>query len=112
MRRRLVAGALGLAAITGLAFGGAALAQGGSGRPGALDDGAELLPQAKITLARALAAARTAANGSVGEVDLEHFGGRLVFNVDVGSADVKVDAGDGTVLGAVQDGEGESGADD
>ena len=112
MRRRLVAGALGLAAVTGLAFGGAALAGGDGGRPGALDDGADLLPQAKITLAGAVTAARTAANGPVGEVDLERYDGRLVFNVDVGSADVKVDAVDGTVLGSVHDDEGESGADD
>jgi uncharacterized membrane protein YkoI len=71
--------------------------------PGTLDDGKELLPQAKIGLAQAIAAAQGAASGDVGEVDLEHFHGRLVFNVDVGNRDVKVDATDGTVLAAVSD---------
>ena len=37
------------------------------------------------------------------EVDLEHYDGRLVFNVDVGSSDVKVDAVTGDVLATPHD---------
>lgn len=70
---------------------------------GTLDDGKDLLPQAGITLEQAVAAAQGAASGPVGEVDLEHWQGKLVFNVDVGDKDVKVDASDGTVLGAESD---------
>jgi uncharacterized membrane protein YkoI len=70
---------------------------------GTLDDGEELLPQASISLERAVAAAQGAASGSLGEVDLEFFAGALVFNVDVGDKDVNVDAATGDVLGVVAD---------
>jgi len=70
---------------------------------GTLDDGEELLPQAEITLAQPVEVAQTAASGPVGEVDLEYDDGRLVFNVDIGDRDVKVDAADGRVLAAVAD---------
>jgi uncharacterized membrane protein YkoI len=70
---------------------------------GKLDDGENLLPQASITIEQAIAAAQTAADGDVGEVDLEYHDGKLVFNVDVGSHDVKVDAATGTVLGSGED---------
>jgi uncharacterized membrane protein YkoI len=66
-------------------------------RPGSLDDGKDLLPQTKISLAQAVAAAQKAAGGQVGQVDLERLGGRVVYSVDVGSREVRVDAGDGTV---------------
>lgn len=68
-----------------------------------LDDGADLLPQAKITEAQAIRAAQTAASGPLNEVDLEGYQGHLVFNVDVGSHDVKVDASSGDVLAAPVD---------
>jgi uncharacterized membrane protein YkoI len=68
-----------------------------------LDDGKDLLPQAGITEAQAIAAARTAASGALDEVDLEHADGRLVFNVDVGDRDVKVDAADGHVVSVDRD---------
>ena len=71
--------------------------------PGTLDDGKELLPKAKITIDQAVAAARTAATGDIGEIDLEHYQGRLVFKVDVGNHDVKVDAETGEVLGSGAD---------
>lgn len=84
---------------------GSAAASGGAGgesevrvAPGQLDDGKELLPQAGITLDRAIAAAQTAASGPLGEVDLEYYQGKLVFNVDIGDKDVKVDAMSGAVL--------------
>jgi len=67
---------------------------------GTLDDGKELLPQARITIDAAIAAAQSAATGPVGEVDLEQANGRLVFNVDVGEKDVKVDASDGSIVSA------------
>jgi uncharacterized membrane protein YkoI len=70
---------------------------------GTLDDGKELLPQAGITIDKAIAAAQTAASGSVGEIDLEDYQGKLVFNVDVGDKDVKVDAADGSILAADSD---------
>lgn len=68
-----------------------------------LDDGAELLPQAKISEQAAITAAQTAASGPLSEVDLEDYEGQLVFNVDVGSHDVKVDAATGEVLAAPED---------
>jgi len=70
---------------------------------GTLDDGKDLLPQAGITIDKAIAAAQTAASGSVGESDLEDYQGNLVFNVDVGDKDVKVDAADGSILAADSD---------
>ncbi len=71
--------------------------------PGTIDDGAELLPQASITLDAAIAAAKTGASGDIGEVDLEEYNGTLVFNVDVGDDDVKVDARTGEVLAIARD---------
>jgi uncharacterized membrane protein YkoI len=68
-----------------------------------LDDGADLLPQAKITEQEAIAAAQTAASGPLNEVDLEDYQGHLVFNVDVGASDVKVDASNGDVLATPSD---------
>ena len=67
---------------------------------GTLDDGKQLLPQAGITIEAAIAAAQSAATGPVGEVDLEQANGRLVFNVDIGDKDVKVDASDGRIVSA------------
>ena len=58
--------------------------------PGTLDDGKDLLPQAGISIDQAIAAAKKAASGNVGRIDLEHYQGHLVFNVDVGDHDVKV----------------------
>ena len=49
------------------------------------------------------AAAQAAENGALGEVDLEMYQDRLVFNIDIGEKDVKVDAADATVLGWVSD---------
>src|SRR5215211_373783 len=68
-----------------------------------LDDGKALLSQAKITEQQAIAAAQSAASGPLDEVDLEHYQGRLVWNVDVGRADVKVDAANGDVVAAPHD---------
>jgi uncharacterized membrane protein YkoI len=93
-----VLAALGLA--TGVAFGAGGSAAGGTSR---LDDGKDLLPQAKISEQQAIAAAQKAASGPLNEVDLEQYNGRLAFNVDVGNHDVKVDAANGDVLAAASD---------
>jgi uncharacterized membrane protein YkoI len=97
-----------LAALAVAAFGGAAFAVGGGShliwddnhfaQPGSLDDGKDLLPQTKITLAQANATAQRAATGELGQVDVEHFDGRIVYAVDVGDREVRVDAVDGRVL--------------
>jgi uncharacterized membrane protein YkoI len=100
-----------IAVVVALALGvaGVAAASGGSNGNGAagggsrLDDGKQLLSQAGISEAQAIAAARSAASGPLDEVDLEHYGGRLVFNVDVGAKDVKVDASNGAVLATPSD---------
>jgi uncharacterized membrane protein YkoI len=84
--------------VVGLGAVGVAWAAGGSGGASRMDDGKDLLPQAQITEQHAIAAAQTAASGALNEVDLEHAGGRLVFNVDVGDADVEVDAATGEVV--------------
>ena len=68
-----------------------------------LDDGKSLLPQSKISEQQAIAAAQAAASGALNEVDLEHKDGKLVWNVDVGNKDVKVDATDGKVVSVDQD---------
>jgi uncharacterized membrane protein YkoI len=91
-RTHLIAAAV-LAA--GSLAGGAVAFAGASSR---LDDGKDLAGQAAITEAQAIAAARTAASGALNEVDLERRAGRLVYNVDVGAKDVKVDASTGQVV--------------
>ena len=82
--------------------------------PGEIDDGVELLGDATITLEQAIAAAQAAEVGSLGEVDVEFYDGVLVFNIDIGDKDVKVDAADGTVLGYETDdvGDDELGGED
>lgn len=118
LERRLFLGVVAFALLA-LAGGAAALAsqdafaggtdgeneqeQESKAQPGTLDDGRELLPQASISLEQAVAAARSAATGDVGEVDLEYYQGKLVFNVDIGASDVKVDASNGAVLGMASD---------
>jgi uncharacterized membrane protein YkoI len=77
-------------------------ASGGSGSSAApasrLDDGKQYLSQAKIGEQDAIAAAQTRASGALNEVDLEQRDGQLVWNVDVGAHDVKVDAANGNVV--------------
>jgi uncharacterized membrane protein YkoI len=67
-------------------------------QPGSLDDGKDLLPQTTVSLAAADAAAQRVAEGTLGQVDLEHFGERIVYSVDVGSQEVRVDADSGLVV--------------
>jgi uncharacterized membrane protein YkoI len=101
-------GVTGIAALAGANSGGSGGSSAGSSAgapPSRLDDGAQLLPQAKISEQQAIDAAQSGASGVLNEVDLEHYSGRLVFNVDVGAKDVKVDAANGDVLGTVTDGD-------
>lgn len=83
--------------------GGAETTDGQQSQAGTLDDGKDLLPRAGITIEQAIAAARTAATGDIGEIDLEQAGGVLMFNVDVGNRDVKVDAATGAIVASDQD---------
>ena len=85
-----MSGAIAVAATTG----------GGAGR---LDDGAALQSKAAISVEGAIRAAQTAATGNLNEVDLEYRGGSLVYNVDVGASDVKVDAATGAVVAVDKD---------
>src|SRR3954451_11765155 len=50
--------------------------------PGTIDDGEGLLPEASITLDQAIASAQGQYTGHLGEIDLEYWNGRLVFNVE------------------------------
>src|SRR6058998_959442 len=107
MRKRPAMLVAALVAAAALVLGGAALAVGsGYGlifddghyvQPGSLDDGKDLLPLTKITLEQAVADAQRAASGELGQVDLERFGGHVVYKVDVGDQEVRVDASDGSI---------------
>jgi uncharacterized membrane protein YkoI len=104
MRKKTITAVAAIAAL-GATGAGVAWAAGGSasGGPSRLDDGKDLLGQAQITEQQAISAARSAASGDLNEVDLEHRDGRLVFNVDVGKNDVKVDATTGAVIAVDRD---------
>lgn len=105
MRKRIVVTAvllaLGALAASTLAFGGPRgliWDDGHYAKPGALDDGKDLLPQTSIPLSSAVAAAQQAADGALGQVDLEHFHGGVVYMVDIGNQEVRVDAASGKVV--------------
>jgi uncharacterized membrane protein YkoI len=68
-------------------------------QPGSLDDGKDLLPQTRITLAAAVAKAQQAAAGALGQVDLKEQAGHVAYVVDVGDREVSVDAVSGAVTG-------------
>ena len=105
MRRRVIVVAV-LAALVLLA--GATFAFGGPkgliwddghyAKPGALDDGKDLRPQTTVSLASAVATAQQAATGALGQVDLERYHGAIVYTVDVGDREVRVDAATGKVV--------------
>ena len=108
MKKRIVIALLAVVVVlTGatLAFGGPRgliWDDGHYAKPGSLDDGKEFLSQTKITTAQAVAAAQNAQSGAVGQVDLEHYDGKLVYSVDVGNTEVKVDAANGSIVGSEQ----------
>src|SRR5262245_28161080 len=107
MRKRIVIAVLAVFAL----LAGATYASGGPrgliwddghyAKPGSLDDGKEFLSQTKITTSQAVAAAQRAQSGQLGQVDLENYNGRLVYSVDVGNQEVKVDASTGGIAGSV-----------
>lgn len=108
MTKRIALIITSLAAVAAFVLVGATLAFGGPRglvfddgkfvQPGSLDDGKDLQSQASINLRQAVAGAQRAASGPLGQVDLEHYRGRLVYSVDVGDREVRVDVADGTVL--------------
>ena len=109
MQKRIAVIAAVVSAAVLLVLVGATLAFGGPGarlinddgvwvKPGSLDDGKDLQPQASITLEQAIASAREAASGPLDQVDLEHYRGRVVYMVDVGNQEVRVDAANGDVV--------------
>lgn len=104
MRRRFVliaaAALVGLAGATAAVGGGRGLIfdEGSYVRAGSLDDGKDLLPETAIPLAQANETAQRVAEGPLGQVDLERFGDRIVFSVDIGSQEVRVDAVSGLVV--------------
>ena len=87
-----------LIAVAGVLVAGTAAGVAVASPSSRLDDGKDLAGQARITEQQAIAAAQTAASGALNEVDLEHRAGRLVYTVDVGAKDVKVDASTGRVV--------------
>ena len=109
LRHGVIALTVGAAMLSGGALGASAQDDEGAGEvesavaAGTLDDGQELLPLAGISLDAAIRSAQGAASGAVGEVDLEYVGDRLVFNVDIGDQDVKVDASSGAVVSVDMD---------
>lgn len=108
MKKRIVIALLAVVVVLAgatLAFGGPRgliWDDGHYAKPGSLDDGKEFLSQTKITTAQAVAAAQQAQSGALGQVDLERYNGKLVYSVDVGNEEVKVDATDGSIAGSVQ----------
>jgi uncharacterized membrane protein YkoI len=105
MRRRLIvitalATLLVLAAAT-FAFGGPSgliWDDGHYAKAGTLDDGRDLLPRTSVPLASAVATAQQAAIGALGQVDLERYRGAIVYMVDIGNQEVRVDATSGKVV--------------
>jgi len=105
MRKRLILAAA-LAAIVALAAATFALGgprgliwdDGHFAKPGTLDDGKDLLPQTSVSLTSAVASAQAAATGALGQVDLERFHGAVVYTVDIGDQEVRVDATNAKVV--------------
>jgi uncharacterized membrane protein YkoI len=62
------------------------------------DEAGALAPLAKITPDDASAAAQAEVPGQVQKVELDNENGSLVYSVEIGGKDVKVDAGTGAVL--------------
>jgi uncharacterized membrane protein YkoI len=62
------------------------------------DEAAALAPLATITEDEAIAAAQAEVPGAVDKVELGNENGSLVYEVKIGSQEVKVDAGNGAVL--------------
>ena len=107
MKRRTTILAAVLVTAAAAALAGATFALGGGtfiwddgrlAKPGSLDDGKQLLPLTSVTLAHANAIAQHATTGALGQVDLERYNGIVVYKVDVGDKEVRVDATGGTIV--------------
>jgi len=105
MRRRIimlvVAAALVALAAATFALGGSRgliWDDGHYAKPGALDDGKELQSQTSVPLGIAVSTAQKAAAGALGQVDLERYHGGIVYMVDIGAQEVRVDAASGKVV--------------
>ena len=95
------------AMVAALSLGGATYALGGThgviwddgrpAQPGSLDDGKDLLPKADVPLSDAIATARHAAHGTLGQVDLVEANGHVFYVVDIGDREVSVDADSGAI---------------
>ena len=62
------------------------------------DDAGEALGTPAIAIDDAVAIAKGASSGSVGDIELDQEDGRLVYEIEVGSDEVIIDANDGSVL--------------
>ena len=108
MKKRIVIALLAVVVVLAgatLAFGGPRgliWDDGHYAKPGSLDDGKKFLSQTKITTSQAVAAAQRSQSGTLGQVDLEYYNGKLVYSVDVGDQEVKVDATNGSIAGSEQ----------
>ena len=98
-------GATGVAALAGAnsSGSGGSATSNPTGTPSRLDDGAQYLSQARVSEQDAIRSAQSAVSGGLNEVDLEQYQGKLAWNVDVGSHDVKVDASTGEVVASTSD---------
>ena len=84
--------------------GSIAVPEGQSDNLSEADEAAALAPLAKITPDEASAAAQAQVPGQVQKVELDDENGSLVYSVEIGGKDVKVDAGTGAVLHIETDG--------
>ena len=106
-RNRWIVGLVTLVVLA--SAGGVAVVAATPGDPGQLQEGANLLDRAAISVEEAIAAARKVATGEVQEVELEVENGTLIFEVEIGDKEVIVDATTGVALGTeVEDGSNES----
>jgi uncharacterized membrane protein YkoI len=81
-------------------------------RGGQLEEGEELRSEADISVEEAIVLAEGAATGRVDDVELERFGDRLLYEVEVGETDVFIDANSGEVVAVDPDDDGDDARDD
>jgi uncharacterized membrane protein YkoI len=84
--------------------GSIAVSEGQNGGLSEADEAAALASLATITPEQAGAAAQAQVPGDVQHIELDNENGSLVYSVEIGGKDVKVDAGNGAVLHVESDG--------
>lgn len=67
-------------------------------RPGELVDGKEYQDEAKVSLDDAIATAQDEVDGEVGEIELDREDGKLIYEVEIGTDEVLIDAETGEVI--------------